>query len=479
MIVVRLKWNVIIACCAFFTISCAVHDVREETALPASATIQFSESGNAEVPDRWWEAFGSNDLNALMEETLSGNLDLKTAWTRLDQYAAIAVQSGAGKFVQVSYDADVARSGSEANSRSSSVGSYGLGLLMSYEVDLWKRIESQERAAQLDLMSSRQDLEATALSLSGLVAEHWFYIITQQAQLDLLKRQLESGSMFLELNELRFSQGKASAVSVFQQREQVSSIRSQFPQTESNLAVFQNQLAVLAGKPPQSEPYHVQSTFPELPPVPSTGIPAKVLLRRPDIRAAQLRIAAADYRIAAAIADRFPALRLSAGTGLQANQIGDVFSNWLWNLAGNLAGPIVDGKRRAAEVERTQAVLQERILSYEKAVLQALQEIENALIQERKQKEYVTALEKQYEFAQTTLEETNAQFGAGISEYLPVLTALTEVQRLERTMLAAQRDLFLYRIDLYKALGGSWMSSLEHPNRIDLTSQLETTDENR
>ena len=455
----------IIPLCA---VSCVVHEVREETALPESTPLQFSDSGNAEFPDRWWESFGNGELNALMEEALAGNLDLKTAWARLDQFAALAAIAESGRWPQGSVGADASRSGVKGNHLSTGSGSYGLGFLTSYEIDLWQRIESRRRAAELDWLASRQDLEASALSLSGLIAEQWFFIITQNAQLELLEKQLGVGETFLELNEFRFGQAQAQApaVSVYQQREQVASIHTQFPMVESSLAVFHNRLSVLSGKPPRSDAPSFQSAFPDLPAAPDTGIPAKALLRRPDIRAAQYRIAAADHRIAAAIAERFPSLRLTAGSSFQGDQMRDVFKNWLWNLASNLAAPVFDGKRRIAEIERNRAVLQERLLSYEKAVLLALQEVENALVRERKQKEYVTALEKQNKLAQTTLDESHARFVNGLSTYLPVLTALVDVQRLERTLLTARRDLYLYRIDLYQALGGSWMAELERPEKI-------------
>ncbi len=441
--------------------SCAVHDVRE-VPVPETLPESFSDTeGNVTPPDRWWKAFNSPELDRLIESALSENLDLKTAFSRLDQGWAMARIAASG--LQPTLDANTsAWRGRTQNPffGDETENQFSFGLTAAYEVDLWKKIASRRNAAELDVVASRQDLESAALILTSQVSSVWFSIIEQEAQRRLLSEQLESSETFLELVELRFGQGRASAVDVFQQRGQTASVRTQFPVVESRREVLQNQLAVLLGRSPTEETPIETEELPSPPPIPDIGLPIELLDRRPDILSARLRVGAADYRVASAIADRLPALRLSGNSNYGDSEVSDLFSNWLWNVAGNLMTPILDGGRRQAEVARTRAVVTERLHQYEKTVLVAIQEVENAVAQEREQRNYLKELHEQIEIARETLDSSQARYVNGQSDYLPVLTALQALQRLERNEVTDRLNLLLYRIDLYKALGGNWTREL-------------------
>ncbi|MFH1740383.1 MAG: efflux transporter outer membrane subunit [bacterium] len=446
---------------ALWTLSCAVHQVRHDALPPASVPEHFSDSGGTvDPPDRWWVAFNDPALNTLVESTLSDNLDLGTAWARLDQARALARIAGANNSPTLDLSTGARRGRMQEFMGTTTDSQFSLGFSTAYEVDLWKRIDSLESAAELDVLATRQDLEATALALTSQVAQFWFSIIEQRSQRGLLSDQIQISETFLELVELRFGQGRASAVDVYQQREQVASVRAQIPNVESRTQVLLNQLAVLLGQSPTTDVSAEGEELPELPPQPLVGIPMELLQKRPDIRSAQIRIAAADHRLAAAIADRLPTLRLGGQSSYGGSEIGDLFSNWMWNLAANLVTPVIDGGRRKAEVERNRAVITERLHQYEKAVLTALQEVENVLVREQKQTTYVKELETQLDIARKTLEESRSRYTNGLTDYLPVLTALQSVQRLERTLLTAHLDLISFRIDLYRSLGGAWTSEL-------------------
>ncbi len=443
-------------------ISCAVHPVREEVKLPEFVPAFFSESGEEERIDRWWESFESGELSRVVNIALQNNYDLKTAWARLGQFAALLKISGAELYPQVNLNEEISRTESDQGRFSSNTDRFALNLSAAYEVDLWKRIESQQQAAVFDYHANRETLESTALALSALVTERWLFIVEQKAQLALLNEQLKSSQTFLELNELRFSQGRATAVDVYQQRGQLASVESQFPIIESNIEVFENQLSLLLGETPEYNIENIPSQLPDMPPIPQTGVPGDVLMQRPDVRSLHHQIVAADYRVASAIADRYPTLRLTGQAGFQTGRIEDVFDDTLWNIAAGIVTPIIDGERRKAEIERNKAIWRERLFQYQETVLTALHEIENAIIQERKQKERVDAIQNQLNVARQTLTESQSRFLNGLSDFLPVLTALIETQRLERQLLSDRRDLLIFRVDLYEALGGTWMSQLKH-----------------
>lgn len=251
---------------------------------------------------------------------------------------------------------------------------------------------------------------------------------------------------------------------MFQQRQQQVSTRAQLALVDSALGLFEHRLAVLLGAAPGSLQVDAPEGLPAaLPAVPAGGLPADLLERRPDVRAAQRRVEAADYQVAVAVADRLPSLRLSGSYGFQAQSLADFLSSPVWNLIASVAAPILDGGRRAAEVERSEAVVEELLMVYGQLLLQAMTEVENALLQERYQLVHIADLEESVELAAATLREAQARYGKGLSDYLPVLTALQGQQRAELALLQARRQLISYRIQLCRALGGTWTQSLPAP----------------
>lgn len=469
-----MKKTIFTAAAVLLLASCAVHEVKEDVEASFQIPDAFRDDGYANAPDQWWLSFEDPTLEAFIDVAIENNLTLRQAWARLSQARAIWTQASTELFPQANAALGASRFRNETANLTSVSGAYSASILTSYEIDLWKRIESQQRAAELDIQASRADIEATALSLSANIASVWYSIVEQQTKLALLKEQINVSKTFLELIELRFSQGRTSAVEVYQQRAQLAAIEVEVPIVESLLRVYENQLAVLLGQPPMTFSVEEPGEFPDLDGPPATGAPAELILRRPDVRSALMRVYAADYRIGAAIADQYPALRLSANTEFQNNDLADVFQNWLLNLASSLTTPILDGGRRKAEVDRTRAVKEERIAAFEQSVLTSFQEVENAWMQEDRQREYLNRLQHELDQDRQAFEESRNRFRQGIGEYLPVLTSLQSMQRVERTLITAQRNLIGYRIDLYAALGGDWMAGLQSPLQIDWRINEET-----
>ena len=331
-----------------------------------------------------------------------------------------------------------------------------LSLTANYEIDLWGRIRSSRDAARADARATRENLDTVAITISGEITKIWYELLEQRSQLDILGEQTEINGTYLGLLELRFNQGQSAAAEVLQQRQQLTSTQGEIPLVELRAGVLEHELAVLLGKHPTSEAAPLGNGLPELPPLPDTGLTADLLLRRPDVRAAKLRLEAADYRVGEAIADRFPKLSISISAQDTEVEFRSLFDNWIKNLAANITAPVFDGRRRRSEVERTRAVASERLHGFEKTVLTALKEVENALVQEERQAEIVASLDAQVKIARQTDEFTRERYLNGATDYLPVLTALQTLQRLERGQLEAQRQLITNRISLYRALAGSW-----------------------
>jgi outer membrane protein TolC len=213
---------------------------------------------------------------------------------------------------------------------------------------------------------------------------------------------------------------------------------------------------VLLGMPPDQAPQVTAKVFRELPPLPETGLQSLLLERRPDVRAAWLRLEAADQRVAAAVADRFPRLSLTGRTNTTDEHIEDLFDDWLATIAANLLAPLIDGGQRRAEVERSQAVAAENFHIYGQTVLEALAEVENTLIQEQRQQEHLVSITRQLELAEQAFGRIRDRYLNGAEDYQRVLGALLSKQLLQRTQLLAQRELFVNRINLCRALAGGW-----------------------
>lgn len=415
----------------------------------------------AKVPQRWWQNFQDPQLESLIDQALTDNFTILEAWSRLSQVRARTLQTAAALYPEVAGDGQAVFSRQHTEGIGSRGGEfYSLGLIGAYELDLWGRVRSESQAARLVEYATREDLNAAAMTVAAEVAQRWAQIISQQLQKRLLERQLETNETFLELIELRFRRAITSALDVYQQKQLVEGVRAQIPLVAAEEALQRHELAVLVGQPPLSALTIDRDELPLPADVPPTGLPADLLAARPDIRAAGLRLAAADWQVAAARANRLPAVRLTADANYRADNVDLLFDNWLANLAGNLSAPLFDAGRRKAQVDEARAAAAESLAIYRRTVLTAIREVEDALALEAGRRANLDALAAQIDAARRALAEAGNRYLKGLIDYLPVLTQLLTVQGLERTIIQRRAELLLDRIALYRALGGHWTEDL-------------------
>ncbi|MFO7788317.1 MAG: efflux transporter outer membrane subunit [Halospina sp.] len=427
---------------------------EEKPEPPVTVPETFSTSGGEPAPERWWRSFEDDGLNRLVEDGLDANLDVLSAWQRLREARAAVDQQSADLYPDLNATAD----GEVSNSDSSDAEeSLRLGLSSEYEVDLWGRISSRVEAEQFRTRATRADYQTAALSLSAEVTRTWYQLRAQRAQLDLSESQIETNRNVMKLLETQFGSGQAGSADVLRQRQLLESTEEQRLDTESELRVLENQLAVLLGRAPRNTELPDGRGLPsELPPLPDTGVPAELVQRRPDVRQAYNQLQAADADLAAAISNQFPRLTLSASASTQENSVQDLFDNWATTLAANLVAPLIDAGQRDAQVSQARAVRRQRLYDYGQTVLTAFQEVEDALVRERKQRQAIERIERQRELAEATYEQLRQQYFNGQVGYIDVLTALTDRQDLERSLISARRQLLEYRIALYRALAGGF-----------------------
>lgn len=449
----------------FITASCSHFEAEKRHAPEGTLPRTFSLYGQGPLqPEKWWKSFNDKELDDLIEASLAGNLSLKEAWARLMQSKALAVQAGSALVPSLTGNAGTSHARQKRKSTSASrqtVKGYSLGLVSSYELDLWGKIRSEQEAAILQASASREDFNTVAMTLAAEVTEQWINIISRRMQNRLLKDQLKTNMTYLELVQLRFRNAMVSALDIYQQKQVVEKVKAQIPLVEAQEKILIHKLALLLGKAPDADMGINRHDLPTLQELPPTGIPADVLSNRPDIRAAGLRLEALDWKVAAARADRLPSIDLTASLKLSSESLDLLLDNWIIGLASNLIAPVLDGNRRKAEVDRQKALADENLASYRSTVLTAIKEVEDALISESKQKEHIEALQRETESAKSALTEARERYRKGLNEYLPVLTQLLTVQNLEIDLIQKKTQLILDRISLHRALGGTWMRGIE------------------
>lgn len=424
-----------------------------EQVLPADFSLY--EPGE-KTADRWWENFSSAELNALVEEALGKNLDLHVAWARLRQVRAQAIHAGSALYPDLAIGGDGSYRRFQDDGRISAVEEYLLGAASGYEIDLWGRIRSQREAARMAEEAAEEDLRAAAMTLAAETVGRWVEISALRLQKKLLERQLEANLIYLELVELRFFMAMVSALDVYQQKQLVEKVAAQLPLVEEEERLRLHELALLLGRIPADLRGIETVSLPVPGPFPEPGLPAGLLGRRPDIRAAGLRLQGADWQVAAARADRLPALRLAGAAGYSSEAFHSLFDAWYLRLAGSVTGPIFDGGRKKAEVERARGVVDERLAIYRKTVLTAINEVEDALIRERKRRENLAMVRQRTATAREALDQATDRYRKGLNDYLPVLTQLISVQELELELIDKEAALLKARIELHRALGGNW-----------------------
>ncbi len=435
---------------------------RETASIPVDTTNVFSTAGAEQAPEKWWTVFGDEKLDNLVDSALANNFNLRTAWQRLQASRAVLNREASSLFPSV--DASARSQMSQYINQYIQGQNMELGLSSSYEIDLWGRIRSQVEAERFRAKASYADYKAAAISVSAEIARTWYQLIEAQNQLDLIKEQVTTNEKVLGLLETRFGSGQIRSADILRQRRLLESTREQQIAAETSVRLLENQLAVLLGNPPQEKFDRIKDSLPELPPLPETGLPAELVRRRPDVQSAFNLLQSADREVAAAISNQYPRFSISASTSTSADNVENLFRDWAYSLAGNIMAPIFYGGRLRAEVDRAEAFKNQRLYTYGQTILNAFREVEDALLQEKKQQEKIQSIKKQVEIARQSYEQLRIEYFNGMGGYLDVLTALDEVQRLQRNLLTANLQLLEYRISLYRSLAGGFETQREVEN---------------
>lgn len=448
---------------AILAVAACAHQ-RPTVVDPVTLPPAFSQTGAAALPAEFWQAFVDPELDQLVQRALQHNYSLAAKRQVLAQADAILRQQRAALWP--SLDASLGAVRSDGGDAGASTTTYSGGLAAAYELDLWGRVRSAASAAQWERDATAEDLKAAEITLAADVSSLWYQLVAQRSLYRLQQQQLDTNDKVLQLITARFQQGQTDAADVLRQRVLLEQNRASLATTASNIAVLQHGMAVLLGVAPGSV-LPAADQLPTLPALPTTGLTADWLQQRPDIRSAFLTMEAADERIAAAIANRYPRIDLSASITSSATSSSSLFDDWLENLAANLVLPVIDGGERRAEVSRREAIFSEAFARYQQTILTAVAEVEDALAREQFQRQQLQSLRNKITLNDQVVERLGLRYRAGAVDYLDVLQALTDQQQTRQDLITAQQLLLEYRIALARALAtGLQPPQSESPTQV-------------
>ncbi len=417
-----------------------------------------------EAVEPWWRSFGDPATSELVETALEANTDLRQAAARVLEARAGVRQAGASRFPEVSAGLN---GGRQQNSFvlpgvgrvSPEATTYGADLNVAYQADLFGGLRRGRQAAWAQLLAEEAARETVAHTVVSEVVRARVRLSTFDRAARIARAIRDSWAETLEKTEARYRRGLTPTLELRLARENLASAESTVLGVEEALARARLALDVLLGRRPGTGELEAAglAPLPELDPVP-LGLPADLLERRPDVRAAEMRLAASTARVGVAMADLFPGLRLTGTPGTRSDTLSSVLSSeaFVYNVVASLVGTVFDGGRRKAGVAAARANAEAAAAGYAGTVLVALREVEEALLRE-------ATLRSQLGFLETRLEETRAadqiarhRYERGVLRLLDVLETERRLRSAEEALLSAQSDLWNARIDLHLALGGDW-----------------------
>jgi multidrug efflux system outer membrane protein len=468
-------------CCAMAGLlaGCDLGPAYKPNSGPVPAEFRAAEIGqSAAWPDEsWWRGFGSPDLNSLIEAAHAHNLDIAAAVARTRQADAQVRIAGAALLPNLSGTSGASwqhqgggTSGASGRSRSGSVDlhTYNIGLNASYEIDFWGKASASRQAAVSNAVFSRYDRQTVALTVTTNVATTWFTALSLADRLRIAESNLADAQQVLAVFRGRRDAGTANELDVAQQETFVATSRAAIPNLRNQMEQAVIGLGILTGQPPESvsvRPGTLEMIL--LPPV-APGLPSELLMRRPDVASAEAALMSKNFSIKVARAAFFPSIQLTGSDGFQAASLGMLIGpgGALMSLAAGLTAPIFDGGTLRGQLELSKGQYDEQLANYQKSVLQAFTDVDNALTAWRftsEQERLETAAVAQ---ARRAASIARAQMAAGTVDITTVLTTETTLLNNEDTLAQVRLSRADALLSLYKALGGGWQRPNEAPRPV-------------
>ena len=424
-----------------------------DSGLPDQLSFQ-ADAGQAltEVPVHWWESFHDAELNQLVSAGLEQNYSLQAAWARLARSRAVWRQTGADKYPDLNLSLSKSRKWRE----DVTADLWSAGLSTEYELDFWGRISALDEQSRLTALASEAAVRTQANTVAGQIALNWYGLLMQQENLQLLQTQQQRLEAALQVVRGRFQRGQVAISDVWQQEQLLESVNTSIISARADYAAYQQQLALWSGNSAwfaldQAGPALRGQSLPALGEA-VTQVDLQAVALRPDVEQAWLSVQAANAGLAAAVANRYPRFTLSASYSGEDEDLGQVMDNWVGNLAGALVFPLIDGGNRRAVVAQNKAAVEEQLASYQQTLLDAAQEVQQALITEQQSADSLLSIGRRLELARQTESFQNNRYRKGVGDFLSLLNAQQDVISLEQQVLSARWSRIQNRIQLFRAV---------------------------
>ncbi len=416
--------------------------------------LNWHQSGDSNgIQNGWITSFEDRDLNQLVREAVDNNPDLLASASKVDRARALAAQAGAALTPTVGLTAGMAR----ADNQGAIGNRLEAGLQIGWEVDLWGRLQAGRDAAGEEYVAAESDYRFAEFSLVANTAKAYFVSIEAKLQEQLYRTRLKNLEETLRIVSVRYENGMVSRQDLALAQSDLSAAKERMITLDNVSRNATRSVELLLGRYP-SGMLNMRSSLPTAPPLPPAGVPSEILEQRPDLLAAERRVAASFNRLNQAKAAKLPTISLTSNIGGASSDLSSLLNpaNVAWRLAANLLAPIFDGGERQARVDMASAEQQQALANYTAVALAAFGQVETALDQgvtlAARAAELDTALEqagKAYEIAKLRYQE-------GEIALFELLSIQDRMDQTRSNLLAIQRLQLDQRINLYLALGGDW-----------------------
>ncbi len=419
----------------------------------------------------WWNLFDDPMIDTLVLTALEQNKDLHIAVARIEEARAGLTFTGADRYPKLDIQAGAGRGNFAGGQRfTSEANTFSVTPALSWEIDFWGKYRRATEATRANLLASEYSLRTVQIGLIAEVIGTYFQLLDYKQRLDIANATMKSREESLDIIQQRYDKGIIPELDLNQAQIQREIAAASVPVFERFVSKTENALSILLGKNPgvieSGKSLREQQTPPEIP----VGIPSSLLLRRPDVLQAENLLHAQNARVGVAAAQQYPSLSLTALLGVASDDLSTLTSNGLaWSVGGSLLGPLFNFNKNSARVEVEEAKTRQSLFNFERTVLNAFREVEDALVDIDTYKREVEAKERQVKAAKNAESLSRLRYDQGVASYLEVLDT-------ERTSFSSALDLSQTKqsylttyIKLYKALGGGWVNESEKENNSSNT----------
>jgi multidrug efflux system outer membrane protein len=463
--------SIVTASAALMAAACALgpNYQRPKENIPAAYRFDTATGNDAFADQSWWQLYQDPTLQSLIREALDNNLDVRIAAARVDQARALLGSTRLQQLPQVSASAEAQRARASEYQRPPGAppisNAFSTDGSLSYELDFWGKYRRATEAARAALLASEYSKLDVMSGLVSSVATAYFTLLALDEQLAITQRTVGTRQKFVDLTQAQHERGTVSGLDVASAQAQLAVAQANIPDLQRQIGIAEDQLSVLLGRYPdeilRTRTGELKSvTEATVAPVPPAGLPSSLLERRPDLRAAEQSLIAANANVGVAKANLFPSIALTAAGGSESSALSQLFSGpaRTWSFGASLLQPLLSSQSNLYQLDLANAQKRQALLQYEQSIQTAFREVSDALIARRKYAELQVAQQAQVDAQRKADSIALGRYRIGYASYFDVINADRDLFTAELSLSAAHLNTELSLVQLYRAVGGGWQT---------------------